>query len=76
MEIAEDVTDAELAVQGSPLHDHFEPVPKGEKAENPKDPSFEPREPETLSEMQDYDQKARREKSDEDRIAFKKLRQK
>lgn len=45
-DIATDVLDDEN------INEHFEVVPKGEKAEALKDPSFEPREPETLSGIQ------------------------
>lgn len=45
-QIAEDVTADEE------INEHFELVPQGEKAEAPNDPSFEPPEPTTLSEIQ------------------------
>lgn len=52
-DIAEDVVDSEK------INEHFELVSAGVKAEPPKNPAFEPREPSTLSEIQDGQKKAK-----------------
>jgi hypothetical protein len=48
-EIAENVTEDEN------IPDHFEPLPEGEAPEKQRDESFEPPEPETLSDWQKHE---------------------